>query len=369
MIRARLAPETDRERIVVDIRTDHDVDSQLWWSTTSGEPPPLPDRLDAVAIALVAKAMNFSQDLHLEGPVSWRLLANLEEYVDAWTQWRGDVFRPIAISADEVVDDRGDGAGILADRAIAAFSGGIDGAYAAHALHQGVLGRRSLAVAGAVLVHGFDVPLDQQEGFDQAAGSARAILDEFGIPLITMATNWQDVADPEWQMTFALAVGAMLHLFNDRAGNAVLAADNTYAALNVPWGSNPVTVPLLASSRMRMVSPGGGANRTEKVRAIGGHAAVREHIRVCWQGDRPGRNCGRCEKCVRTKVNFLAAGHGVAPALGPLEPGQLRTLTIGSTGAQAVYRDMLAETELLPSEVAEDLRWLVDQPIVPHAGT
>ncbi|MCU1370767.1 MAG: hypothetical protein JWO77_1961 [Ilumatobacteraceae bacterium] len=366
MIRARYAPESDRERIVVDIRTDHDVDRQLWWETTSGEAPPAPDRLDALALALVAKAMNFSQDLRLEGPVSWRLLANLEEYIDAWTMWRPDVFRPVAITADEVIDDRGSGAGPLADRAVAAFSGGVDGVYSAHASHHGLLGRRSLQVAAAVLVQGFDIPIGEDHGFALAAAGAAAMTEEIGVPLVTMRTNWQDVADPEWQMTFGLAITAILHLFSDRAGTALHAADTSYRSITVPWGSNPVTGPLLSSGRMRTVQPGAGVTRTQKVAAIGGLASVREHLRVCWQGDRSGRNCGACEKCVRTKVNFLAAGHGSAPALGVLEPGQIRGLTIGSVGARAVFQELADDTDHLDPELAADIGWLLDQPIQPH---
>lgn len=366
MIRARYAPESRSERIVVDIDTDHEGPSQLWWETTSGSPPPVPDRLDPVAIALVAKAMNFTQDLHLEGAVSWRLLANLEEHIDAWTLWRPDIFRRVALTADEVIDDRGDGAGPLAGAAVSAFSGGVDGTYSAYANLRGLLGHRSLDVAAAVLIHGFDIPLDDAAGFALAVDGASAVADEFGMPLVTVRTNWQAVADPEWQMTFGAAVAAVLHLFTDRAGNALLAADSTYRSVNVPWGSNPITGPLLSSARMRMGQPGAGVTRTEKVRAIGGSPAVREHLRVCWQGDEPGRNCQRCEKCIRTKVNFLAAGQGVAPALGPLVPGEIRSLTIGSTGARAVVSELLDETEHLPPDVAEDLRWLLDQPLVPH---
>ncbi len=29
---------------------------------------------------------------------------------------------------------------------------------------------------------------------------------------------------------------------------------------------------------------------------------------MCWEGVDQGRNCGVCEKCIRTKLNFLAAG-------------------------------------------------------------
>lgn len=361
MIRARLGSDAVPERIVVDISTDHDADSRLWWETTAGTPPPVPDRLDAAAIALVPKAMNFTQDLHLEGPVSWSLLANLEEYIDAWTMWRPDIFRRIELSADEVVDDRGMGAGELAGRAVAAFSGGVDGTYATLAHRSSSLGHRNLSVASAVLIHGFDIPLADDHAFGLAAASARAMTAEIDVPLVTMRTNWQAVADPEWQMTFGAAIGAVLHLFTDRAGVALMAADNTYDRFVVPWGSNPVSSPMLASERMRLALTGGGISRTDKCRVIGAYESVREHIRVCWAGDQLGRNCGRCEKCVRTKVNFMAAGHGTIPALGTLEPGQLRTITIGSEGARAIYEEMLDAPLDLPPEVLDDLRWLLQQ--------
>jgi hypothetical protein len=363
MIRARLSPDSAPERIVVDISTDHEGESRLWWETVEGDPPPIPDRLDVAALALVAKAMNFTQDLHLDGPVSWRLLANLEEHIDAWTQWRPDIFRPVAITAEEVVDDRGDGAGDLADRGVLAFSGGVDATYAAFAHARRLLGRRSLTLTAAVLVQGFDIPLDDVHAFDLATIGARSMAGELGVPLVAVRTNWQAVADPEWQMTFGPAIAAVLHLFPDRAGNVVLASDTTYGDFTIPWGSNPVTSPLLSSSRLRMVQPGAGATRTEKVRAIAELRSVREHLRVCWEGDEPGRNCERCEKCVRTKVNLLAAGHGAIPALGPLQPDEIRSLTIGSVGARDLYVQLLGDREHLPAEVVEDLEWLVDQPI------
>lgn len=363
MIRARLAPTSVPERIVVDVSTDHEGDAQLWWETVAGDPPPVPDRLDVAALALVAKAMNYGQDLHLDGPVSWRLLANLEEYVDAWTQWRPATFRPVSLSAEEVIDDRGRGAGELADRAVAAFSGGLDGTYGVHLHARGLLGRRTLHVAAAVLVGGFDIPLDDELGLAAASTGARAILAELGVPLVVMRTNWQAVADPDWEMTFGTAMAAVLHLFADRAGNVLLASDTAYAAPTIPWGSNPITTPLLASARMRMGQPGTDATRTEKARALGELASVREHLRVCWEGELPGRNCGRCEKCVRTKVNLLAAGVGSIPALGPLEPGELRGLTIRSSGALDLFEQLLGEQGQLPVDVVEDLRWLLDQPL------
>ena len=31
-------------------------------------------------------------------------------------------------------------------------------------------------------------------------------------------------------------------------------------------------------------------------------------LKVCWEGPNPERNCGHCEKCVRTRLNLLAVG-------------------------------------------------------------
>ena len=41
------------------------------------------------------------------GPQS--LLANLEEWMDAWARWRPDLYEVVPITAEEVVDDRAEG--------------------------------------------------------------------------------------------------------------------------------------------------------------------------------------------------------------------------------------------------------------------
>ncbi len=375
MIRAGWAPTTDRERLVVDLQADHDLDRQLWWETTSGEPPPLPDRLDAVALTLLPKAMSYRQDLHLEGPVAWSVLANAEEYIDAWSMWLPDLFGRVSVTADEVIDDRHDGPGPFPTTAVTAFSGGVDGTYATYAHSHGLLGRRSLSVAAAVQVHGFDIPIDDHEGFALASEAARRITDEIGVPLITMRTNWKTVADPHWEMTFGAALAGVLHHFTDRAGVACVAADNTYPQTTIPWGTNPITGPLLSSRRMRHVHTGAGVGRTQKCQALGHLSAVRAGIRVCWAGQEAGRNCGRCEKCVRTKVNFMAAGHGAIEALGPFVPGELRTQIIKSEAALGIYRELLDDIPDLPGEVAEELVWLLEHqrgdgtPSMPDAET
>jgi hypothetical protein len=61
---------------------------------------------------------------------------------------------------------------------------------------------------------------------------------------------------------------------------------------------------------------------------IGEWAVVREHLRVCHADGNDGRNCDRCRKCVRTKLNFHAAGVGEIPALGPLDADEVRNVDV-----------------------------------------
>ena len=49
-------------------------------------------------------------------------------------------------------------------------------------------------------------------------------------------------------------------------------------------------------------------SRLEKVRLISEWDAAVNNIRVCWEGDVPGENCGICEKCVRTQLELVAVG-------------------------------------------------------------
>jgi hypothetical protein len=46
-----------------------------------------------------------------------------------------------------------------------------------------------------------------------------------------------------------------------------------------------------------------------------------EAVKVCWEGQDASKNCGRCEKCIRTQLNFLAVGVSRPPCFqGPLDP-------------------------------------------------
>ncbi len=95
---------------------------RLWYEIEGDVLPPPIELLDAVVPAFLFRAMRQGCALRVHGPVSTRLLANLEEFQAAWACWRPDLYRPV-----EILPDREVAAPPAADEsAVVAFSGGLD---------------------------------------------------------------------------------------------------------------------------------------------------------------------------------------------------------------------------------------------------
>jgi hypothetical protein len=358
------APRFTQDRIDVVVRCDGS--EQTLWYELSGDALPAapPATADGIAVALLPFAMHRREALHIAGRVSRAQLAALEEYQDAWSCWVPQLFGRVEVHADEIVD--GDSLTRAPERASSlAFSGGVDSSYQLLAHHHRLLGHRSTPIRRAVMVRGFDIPLDDTASFASATASAHGVVDRLGVPITRVTTNWREFC-PHWELTFAAATAGVLHLFSADSSSGHFAADMSYGDEVVPWGSNSVTNPLLGSSAFRIVTEASGLTRTQRCAVIGDDDGVREHLRVCWQPEGKGRNCGVCPKCTLTKLNFRAAGFGDIPALGPLDLDAVRTFQVESVLRLSYLRDVADHEDALGPELArlvrrvlrrESLRW------------
>lgn len=298
------------------------IPDELWFDVASSSAPVRPpDTAAFAACAMLPAAMAAGRPLQVDGPLRAGLVRNLLEYVDAWSMWRPERFARVEIHGDLLEaggrsDERG---------TVLAYSGGLDSSYALVGHASGMFGARSFPPSLAVMIHGFDVPLDD-ESFAAAAAGARRQVEHFEIPLAIVRTNWRAFCI-EWQDTHAAGLHAVLQLFDAVASRGVLASDYPYAHLGrIVWGSNVVTNPLLSDPSFPIISSGHGAERIEKAGAVARHPAISQHLRVCWEGEHLDRNCGRCMKCVVTQLSFLAAGAEVPPCLGEPDPDLVRAL-------------------------------------------
>lgn len=279
----------------------------IFWEFSGGLIPRPPDRADVAALAMVFPAMRAGRPLHVDGAVSHALLAGLAEFQDAWASWRPGRYRRVPITAEAVLPDapRPD------DRtAMLMFSGGLDSTNTLLRHVVGAAGARSRRIVAGVLVHGFDVALDQADWFARAKRSCGATLASVGVPLAIVRTNWREAVQPVWEDEFASSIAAVLHAFRGVAGAGMLACDHPWAILKqgLPWGSNPATNPLLGTPDFPVVTDGAGDSCVTAASRVACHPVAAANLRVCCDSPDTGLNCGHCLKCRRRQLQFLVAG-------------------------------------------------------------
>jgi hypothetical protein len=187
--------------------------------------------------------------------------------------------------------------------ALAAFSGGLDSAFTVFRHRVGPDGRRNRKLEAVVLGLGLDMPVNDRRGYRAAVERLRPVTDEAGIELIEVATNIRTHL-PDWEMEHGAALASVLCLFAGRFGAGLIPATAPYQ-LMFPWGSNPVTDPMLGGA-FEVLHDSAGVLRFEKLRALVRWPAALERLRVCWSSRDPARNCGRCAKCCQLAMGLQA---------------------------------------------------------------
>lgn len=260
---------------------------------------------DSFVAALLMPAMIRGADLHVEGPVSKRLLQGIERFMDVICNWWPQ-FQRVAVKADEAAPVYSDpGPGWVAS----SFSGGVD---SFHTLlkHGGADVPASERISRLMFIQGFDIPLDDPDFYRTAAARLDDVASACGKELIQVATNARQLARKpvtwgRYHGTVLVAVALGL-----QAGMQRLYIPSSYPYRDLfPWGSHPLTDPLWSTESLEIVHDGCEATRVQKVVSyIAKSQVALDHLRVCWESHRGEYNCGTCEKCLRTKLNLEIAG-------------------------------------------------------------
>ena len=278
-------------------------EKEIWFQIEKSVPLPLEDDCDAYLLAVLMDAMRENRRIEVLGSVSKYLLSNLVEFQAAWAKWRPTVYSCVDIFATMERHDH-----VKKNGAICAFSGGVDATFSVWRHFHSKYSHRSQTLNACSIVHGFDIPLSHIDAFESAKKRAQDTLGDIGLNLTPTKTNFREISKAHWEDACSLALVAALNNFKNIAGTCIIGSSEPYDSLVIPWGSSPITDHLLSSGDFSVIHDGASHNRTEKVREISEWHVGANNLRVCWQGDLKDRNCGSCEKCVRTKLNFLAIG-------------------------------------------------------------
>ena len=299
---------------------------------------------DHFAVGAIFLMMEKGLDVHIHGQVSPSLLRNLFEFQSAWSALNPK-YNKVAIYADREQEDSGHKS---TNRAIMTFSGGVDSCFTAlrHTRAKGERFPRNLT--SAVMVQGFDIPLDDPQGFAQATERSRRMLSTLGLELFTVSTNYREIIG-DWPHSHGAAIASCLYLFSRGFSEGLIGQTFTYGELRaITEGVNALTDPLLSSDNFKIIPDGAAFTRADKILAISGCPELLENLRVCWEGPQKDRNCCNCEKCMRNILTFRALGLGLPACFEyDISLEQIKTLRLGDR-----VRRHIRYEELLPIAAA-----------------
>jgi hypothetical protein len=327
-IRPQARQETDNTvKISAIIESEEGCQKEFWFRLPLEHLPSVTELADPFVTAMIFPAMRSATALRVHGSVSRSLLRNLDEFQAAWSCWQPDRYHAINIIADEEVAENA----AASDKAVAAFSGGLDSCFTAWRHTRGDCGRLKRNLKAALMVHGFDIPLHEADVFSRAAENSQAIVKSVGLEFIPMACNFRAFGD-DWEDEHGAALASCLSLLSKGFSTGLVAGSHVYDTLLFPWGSNPLTDPMLSSDSFSIVYDSAGISRLQKAKGISEWEEAMRLLRVCWKGKHKDRNCGSCLRCIATALCFAAMRVEPPACLGvpSLDEGvrRLRTLRI-----------------------------------------
>lgn len=317
---------------------------RIWFRFPAQYGSMLTRRADPFVLATLLYLSGRFSRVHVEGVVSEALFPNLAEFQTAFSAFHREHPAPLRFSATEQAPP----AGVRREvTGITAFSGGVDSCFSVyrHTALSSLEPKRALRAA--LMMHGFDIPLDSPEVFRRAAGRARALTDEAGLRLYTGSTNLRTLPG-QWEKTFGTAVAAALAFFQPAHSFGLIPSFQDWTNAHFEHGSNPLTDPLLSSSAFAIVHDGAGFGRIDKLRHLAQWPAALRHLRVCWEGEALDANCCRCEKCIRTMLMLRICGVTETPAFPlPIEVAALDSLVIRNQSGLDEFAYLLREARRL----------------------
>jgi hypothetical protein len=292
-------------------------------------------------------ALHGEARVRIEGRPCPMLVEGLRTAHAWWASWGGMPSRDPTIE----VPARGRRNELEAPRrAVSCLSGGVDG------LHLLMQNRRLYRqgdpayIREVLFIHGFDIGKrardPESERFNMALRRLEPVAAEAGVRLVPCRTNLRHLPSKPDFWTYrhnGAALAAVGH--SATLGPAFLFIAASHQVANpVPMGSHPAVDCLFSSQRVAVIHDGGRFSRLEKVRDLASWPTALAALRVCPARLGDGGNCGRCEKCLRTRLELLAAGVDQTSTFGPsLTPIELWEEAVPTpTGHRAImYEDLL----------------------------
>ncbi len=351
-IRAR--HEDGQYRVEADVthetRPRNDV---IFFSVASEQADWIRPEPNAFMVGTAMAAMwNGESRLEIDGGVDPQLRTRLTLGLRLITRWHESPLRPVKIEAPAAVHPMAD---VSRSTTAQFLSGGVDSLSALYwnaSQYQKGDPRR---VSVAFFVHGLDVgdpnKPNRLDVWDLGVEKLSALCEELNVELVPVKVNLRDLATSwrlygGWQHASLLA--AIAHTASARIHRCIIAPDYSIEHIPHPHGSHPWLNSYFGADFLEIITGDMEQfSRLEKIRFLATQPGVLDALRVCWDAaaiPSGHLNCGRCLKCVRTMLAFMACGQLARTTAFPFNdvtPQMMKATPIRTRAELELYFEVL----------------------------
>jgi len=253
-------------------------------------------------VCLLPLAVTLGESLRLCAPVDPVLFSNAHELMRIWKRWYPHLS---VVGIDAQLDHQrsdeemsGSGASL--------FSAGVDSFFTVlrHTFDADLVGRKN--IDDLLFVWGFNIPLSLPEEFSRMSMVLENVSSDLGknfVPIYSnlAQTRWVKTSWPELSHAcFLLGAGLTLE---SKYHHILIPSTYPYENLR-PYGSHPLTDPLLSTNHCRIFHDGAAFSRIEKTEYVSRSRVALRTLQVCWDSNSE-KNCQQCSKCYRTMTTLF----------------------------------------------------------------
>jgi hypothetical protein len=255
---------------------------------------------DFAAYSLAALSMSNGVGFRLNAPVSMDVSGQIARLTDIYRFWAIRKLAPLRLELPEIVQSVTPQA--REDSGIICLSGGIDSTYAA--IKESHIG----TISHGLLIAGADYPNAGAQGFRELRGRVGKIADRLGLQVSIIETDIRKHR-LNWDMMHGFVLASCLHAMSARHNKARIALDYAgYQELFAhPWGNNSALPQYFSTPSFPISGVGREKRRVDKLADIAAFdSELLNSLSICFSSTETGGNCGRCPKCISTRLLFHA---------------------------------------------------------------
>lgn len=288
-----------------------DAPDRLWFTIPEEHGALITGLADPAVIGLLVPAMRVGDPVIADGPVTDELAHSIthgyQHILETVIPGLRRVPLEIAHAVPGAEPARGVGTG---------FSGGID-SFAVLAEHwyepvANDLRLTHLALFNVGAMTGGDAG---SRRFRRMYSVLAPAAERMGLPFVPIDSNLDDFYGfAGFLQTHGPRNLSAASLMQGGIGRFYFASSGPFAAVGIRRAhstsySDPISMPILETRAFRPIFHGSQYTRTEKTLIVTEIAETRESLNVCTSFSPDGRNCSRCDKCLRTELTLELTGH------------------------------------------------------------